>query len=203
LNNYSSQIITKLSGSDKWNKDENFKQNIRDFKFIYEYAKSREHEFFVLSEYIYLIKKGHLKSPITTLEWGENILSFSRSYSNAPIQVVGILKKDGQEVFRYTKDTKSPMDSAGVKMIEKHIDVTDAKNSDDVVCKVESYAANLEDLAAGGTVKCVGLPEIVPARFVKLDNLDKKLNNDYYITSVDHSFSGGGYTTSFSITREI
>ena len=45
----------------------------------------------------------------------------------------------------------------------------------------------------------MGLPELVPGRFITLGGLDKDLNNDYYIKEVQHDFGSDGFSTRMEI----
>ena len=59
---------------------------------------------------------------------------------------------------------------------------------------------NLGDNMASGTVRCVGIPEMIPGRYIRLTGLDKNFfDGDYYIEEVTHNLSSGGYITSFEI----
>ena len=43
----------------------------------------------------------------------------------------------------------------------------------------------------------VGMPELIPGRFVKLSGFGKPLDNIFYLTNVRHVLSGGSYITRF------
>ena len=43
----------------------------------------------------------------------------------------------------------------------------------------------------------VGMPEIIPGRFVTLKDFGQPLNNDFYITTVRHSMTRQSYSTRF------
>ena len=42
---------------------------------------------------------------------------------------------------------------------------------------------------------CIGLPEILPGRFVKIDRVDSLANKKYYVTRVTHTYDRSGFTT--------
>lgn len=48
-----------------------------------------------------------------------------------------------------------------------------------------------------GDGQCVGIPELIPGRYLKIDGSDKSINGLYYLTKVRHVFSEAGYRTSF------
>lgn len=49
-----------------------------------------------------------------------------------------------------------------------------------------------------GEGECVGIPELIPGRYLKIEGSDRyHINGLYFLTKVRHSFSAAGYTTSF------
>ena len=48
-----------------------------------------------------------------------------------------------------------------------------------------------------GDGQCVGIPELIPGRYLKIDGSDKSINGLYYLTKVRHVFSEAGYHTAF------
>ena len=48
-----------------------------------------------------------------------------------------------------------------------------------------------------GEGECVGIPELIPGRYLKIEGSDSHTNGLYFLTKVRHSFSEAGYTTSF------
>ena len=43
----------------------------------------------------------------------------------------------------------------------------------------------------------VGMPELVPGRFVTLESFGSPLDNNFYLTNVRHTFTGTSYRTTF------
>ena len=43
----------------------------------------------------------------------------------------------------------------------------------------------------------IGLPEIVPGRFLKVENVDDLADKSYYLSEVIHRINGSGFTTTF------
>jgi len=46
---------------------------------------------------------------------------------------------------------------------------------------------------------CIGLPELVPGRYIELDGMGKQINGTYFITKVTHRFGQDGFTTQFDV----
>lgn len=58
----------------------------------------------------------------------------------------------------------------------------------------------LNSIAMGfiaGEGQTVGIPELVPGRFITIEGSDKTVNGDFYLTRVKHVFTEGEYSTSF------
>ena len=45
----------------------------------------------------------------------------------------------------------------------------------------------------------MGLPELIPGRFITIEGLDGDTVGDYFITKVRHQFGSGGYLTQFEV----
>lgn len=50
-----------------------------------------------------------------------------------------------------------------------------------------------------GRGSCIGLPELVPGRYLKIDGMDKHTNGLYFISRVVHRYSEQGFTTDFEL----
>lgn len=47
--------------------------------------------------------------------------------------------------------------------------------------------------------RCIGIPELIPGRYINISGMDEKTNGTYFVTSVTHSFSEEGYFTEFQV----
>ncbi len=50
-----------------------------------------------------------------------------------------------------------------------------------------------------GTGRCVGIPELIPGRYITLKGFDKSANDKYFISKVTHEFNEDGYYTTFIV----
>ncbi|XME02547.1 phage late control D family protein [Lachnospiraceae bacterium C1.1] len=53
---------------------------------------------------------------------------------------------------------------------------------------------------SGGECRCIGLPEIIPGRFIKLKGIDSKSDGSYFISEVTQILSEDGYNTEFELS---
>lgn len=67
---------------------------------------------------------------------------------------------------------------------------------------VKLAQARLNSIAMGlvsGTGTCVGIPELIPGRYVKIEGVDKGTVGIYFLNKVTHSFTEEGYRTTFEV----
>ena len=60
----------------------------------------------------------------------------------------------------------------------------------------------LNSIAMGlvsGEGACIGIPELIPGRYIEIDGLDSRTNGGYFISRVKHRFDSEGYSTTFEV----
>ena len=60
----------------------------------------------------------------------------------------------------------------------------------------------LNSIAMGfvsGEGECIGIPELIPGRYIKIEGADKNTVGTYFITKVCHRFRPERYTTTFEV----
>ncbi len=50
-----------------------------------------------------------------------------------------------------------------------------------------------------GEGTCIGIPEIIPGRYIGIKGLDSATDGSYFISKVKHKFSDNGYSTTFEV----
>ncbi|MFI3312452.1 MAG: hypothetical protein R3Y62_01055 [Eubacteriales bacterium] len=177
-------------------------QRVSDYAFVKEVlANKANREFFVLGDTAYFREKAANKTPCVKLNWGEGLLNFSRNslYQNIKITVLGF-DSDNKEAISADVTAKAGESQTQVVSPNETILVdSDAKEVAKAKKRAEKEAADRKAKAQSGSGSSVGLPEIVPGRFITLGQLDDDLNGDYYITEVNHTFGNDGFTTDFQI----
>ena len=48
-----------------------------------------------------------------------------------------------------------------------------------------------------GSGQCIGIPELIPGRYLEIEGADKNANGTYFLSKVRHRFTDDGYTTEF------
>lgn len=151
------------------------------------------------------------KTPITTLTYGQNLISFrkqtdtSRQYGS--VEVTG---KDAQDKpitgvansvsSRVGGAGKAPMDiDTSVKSRVLRLSDKIASTQADLKAVAQSI---LDESALGfvsGNGTCIGIPELTPGRYITVDGMDSSTNGTYFISRVTHSFGMDGYVCKFDI----
>jgi phage protein D len=177
-------------------------QNSSDYEFIKEeLCASSKSEFFILNDTAYFRAIRTPDTAIMTLEYQKGLISFSCSitYCNEEIRIYGHDEKKNEDV-EVKKDAKSETtasDAITAKPIKEfRISNVDDKTKAENIAEYELNEIMKKNQTGRGS--CIGLPEIVPGRFLKVDKLDAAVNKTYYIKQVIHSF-GNGFTTDFEI----
>lgn len=190
--------------------DENFEnglicQNGSDYDFIVKeliQSGRADREFFVVADKAYFRKPRSVKSPLMTLSVGQGLVRFARhaEYENQKIQVIGFdpasgAAVNGTAISKASDSLTDVLGGAGERIVMEP------------GCQSSSQAESMAKALAGQSLSrrqradavCVGLPEIIPGRFIKLKRVDSVMDQKYYITQVTHTYDQDGFYTSFSM----
>ena len=178
-------------------------QSTSDYNFVVNEliggAKS-DREFFVLIDKAYFRKPAKNKTPIMKMELGEELLRFEMmaDYLDTEINVVGYDPKNCKDII-----TK-----VSAKTTEKHTPVltpapsqyyidADADTEAKTKLRAQALARIAQQNACYARGETVGLPEIVPGRYLQITKLDDMTDKKYYISEVVHVINGSQFTTVF------
>ncbi|MDR3766862.1 MAG: hypothetical protein Q3Y08_07490 [Butyricicoccus sp.] len=50
-----------------------------------------------------------------------------------------------------------------------------------------------------GEGSCIGIPEMIPGRYIEIEGMDKSTSGTYFISKVRHRFDQDGYSTTFEV----
>lgn len=146
-------------------------------------------------------------SPILTLAQNGGLHSFSKRVSLAG--QVGKVEVWGRDVNQ--KPIKGEASSVTAGGSGKSAAQLVSALSQAAVREYSEYASTeaeckqlaqnrLNSIAMGlvsGEGSCVGIPELIPGRYLKIDSKDKTMAGSYFLSKVRHQFSMDGYITSF------
>ena len=176
-------------------------QNESDFEFLQELAARANKEFFVFAGAVYFRTPQKPDREIMTLEWGKSLFSFQlrESYCFEKIIVQG-LNAQKQVKVEATETVKSenslPILLTPLTIVSQYTDIVEEAQAKK---KAASLKREKENELKSGSGSCIGLPELVPGRFISISGLNGSKKENFYIKSVKHSFGESGFTTNFII----
>ncbi len=185
------------------------KEQIDDWKFLRLMAQRYGASLFAVDGELIFDNVLTKTSPIITLTLGKSLRHFSKQISLA--HQVGKVEVMGRDINEQAvKGTASSVTVGGSGKSAAEW-VSGLKES--VLRERSEYARTqkecetlaqhrLNGIAMGfvsGQGECIGIPELIPGRFIKIDGADKNLNGSYFLTKVRHKFTIDGYTTSFEV----
>ena len=146
-------------------------------------------------------------SPILTLTLGKSLRIFNRRVSLA--HQVGKVEVMGRDVNqKAVKGTAASVTASGEGKTAaewvsglKEATVRERSEFARTQKECETLAQNrLNSIAmnfVSGDGECVGVPELIPGRYLKIDGGDELTNGTYFLTKVVHRFQTDEYTTTF------
>lgn len=179
--------------------------NESDYDFIVRVAQKLGYEFFVSQETLYFRKKRIKTEPIMTIS-NKNAIATLEANLNIvgmvdSVEVRNFNDKDGSLVKSSVKSNATYSNSSSASKITQGsvkviIDSTVTSDNEAQIRANEE----LDKLAwSFGTflIRTIGLPEIIPGRFIKIEDLSKDINKKVYIVKVTHHIDDNGFKTSF------
>jgi len=201
LKRYAKLCSAKVDATSENFQDGLLWQNGSDYEFITKelIASGRaEREFFVAVDKAYFRKPRSVTAPAITLRPGGGLVSLDRdaSYLNQTFQVLGFDPKTGKAVSGKA-DAKSKDENTAAlgSPGEWYISDPSCTVAAQATGRAKSLAAQALARSQKAEIGCIGLPEILPGRFVKIDRVDSLANKKYYVTRVTHTYDRSGFTT--------
>lgn len=180
-------------------------QTTSDYDFIVNelIEKGRaEREFLVVGGKAYFRKPKSAGSPVIKLGIGMGLHSFERvsGYLSQTVEVVGYASATQKNVTGTAKAKSGDKQTEALAAPGKVVfTAPDVFTEGQAKARAQAMAAMLAARNQTGTVSCVGIPQIVPGRYVEFVKMDSLLNKKYYVTEVRHRFDESGFETSFDI----
>ena len=175
--------------------------NESDYDFVVRLAEREGYEFFILEDTFYFRKPEPYKEPAITLEWGININNLEKRISLEgqvlELEVKGYDENKGVAIKGVAKSTVK-MDTtakAALKGLKKTITDSSIMSQEEANKLAASLLKKINRNYTELRAELVGLPEVVPGRFIAVTKLGGDVDGKYYVTRVTHSFSDENYTT--------
>ena len=178
------------------------KQSGSDLEFVKKLAKAANREFLVFGDQVYFRRISN-RSAALTLTWGQDLMSFAKEsiYASQKLTVAGIKKGSKDEVVKATREVKT--ESSVISLVsgglEEYIWDPSVNSQEKADQKADALKEEREKRVQGGSGSCVGLPQLVPGRTIKIAGLSSGLNGEYMLRQVSHTLGGDGFLTTFEI----
>ena len=184
------------------------KEQVDDWKFLNILGQRYGMTLFVVDGELIFDNVADTTTPILTLKIGQELQSFTKRVSMA--HQVGKVEVYGRDVNQ--KPVKGTASSVTTGSGKSAADLVSAiKNA--VLREYSEYARTQEEckklaqnrlngIAMGlvsGQGQCVGIPELIPGRYLKIEGSDAGANGSYFITKIRHIFANMGYVTAFEV----
>lgn len=185
------------------------KEQTDDWKFLQMMAQRYGATLFAVDGELIFDNVVTKTSPILTLTVGRSIKRFSKRVSLA--HQVGKVEVTGRDVNQKAVTGTATRVTAGGEGKTAAEWVSGLKDA--VLRERSEYARTqkecetlaqhrLNSIAMGfvsGEGECIGIPELIPGRYLKIDGGDDKTNGTYFLTKVCHRISIHSYTTFFEV----
>lgn len=201
LKRYQKLCRVKIEDTDEKMKEGLIYQHNSDYDFIVrDLIESGlvDREFFVVADTLYFRRPKPVSAPVLALGIGQGILRFARfsEYENQKIQVVGFDHAAGQAVSGSAKaKSADPMADVLGSPGERMITNAECGSSAQAKKQAKALADRILAKRQRAEASCIGLPELIPGRFIKLERVDSMMNQKYYITKVAHTYDKEGFRT--------
>lgn len=184
-----------------------------DYEFIIDIAKKINYEFYIINGEVHFTEIGKDKTSLIELKYGDDIIEFSRSVSLndqfIEVTVKGNNEEDPSKPFEHTaksiktigKGSKGAKELAKVftKTAKKTIIDTSIGSKEEAKIRAEAELMKISLKLSKGEIKILGLPEIVPGKFITLKGLGKNFDGDYYVLKTTHKVYQGTYYTILNV----
>ncbi len=210
LGTYGSLAGTKTVDSSTTLKREIQQNKETDYAFLCRLARTVNFEFFVSAGKVYFRKPAYSDTiPTVTLEWGSVLLEFEQERNLAKyvskVTVKGyddnehkVVESTASSSTKVGSGSKKPESLASTLSASKTVIIDYEINTvDEAKDRAEAELNQRSMNFIIGYGRCIGLPEIVPGKFVEIKKLDTSVDNKYYVTKVIHKINNGEYRTEF------
>ncbi len=160
-------------------------------------------EFFVLADKAYFRKPRKSTTPVMTLKYGRELLKLEvhQEYQDIKVEVIGY---DGKKQEVIVGNANVTADRKQKKIFSSTPTYTRVEPAVDTKKKADTQAEAIADAkkwsTGSGRGVTIGLPELVPGRFVSVEALEPDYgDHKYYIKKVVHEITEDKFYTNFEI----
>ena len=184
-------------------------QSTSDYNFVRNELLKKgksEREFFILYDKAYFRKPCSSKTPIMSVTLGRELLRLSTmaDYLDTEIQVIGYDRQNSKSVSSkvIAKCDSSMMPVLSPTQQQFFID-PDADSEEKAKIRANSIAEKMKRESSFAEGELIGLPEIVPGRYLKVEDVDDLADKSYYLSEVTHYVTEHSFRTTFESRGRI
>lgn len=204
ISNYSKLCTPEVDATDD-KLEKPLAQTTNDYNFVTKELIGKgkaPREFFILGDKAYFREPAKDTSPIMKVRYGRELLNFSMmaGYLSMKVVVSGYDPK-AQKAVSATVNAKSSSSQSSVISSPPEIYFVDPDADTPEKAKTRATAIAEREIrkTMTGSGLLVGIPEVVPGRFLEIESLDSMVNKKYYLTEVIHTIDTESFTTAFEI----
>lgn len=202
LGEYSKLCTAEIDGTDD-QLEKPLSQRSSDYDFITRELIARgrcEREFLVVGNKAYFRKPRKDAGVICSMELGRELQEFQMesTYTDLQVDVTGYNQQE-QSIITASATAKStePQSSLMTNTPVHNIVDPQMDTQDKAAVCAGTYAGRWIAAGEKGKGISVGLPELIPGRFVEIVMLEEMANRKYYIHTVTHRIGEEGFVTEF------
>lgn len=185
--------------------DKPVSQMTNDYDFITReliHTGKADREFFVIADQAYFRKPRSVRTPMMNVQYGRELYSLKVdfSYLDLQVNVIGYNPREQERIVAQQKAAGclSQIRLMGRTPVLSFVDA-DADSAERAGIRAAALAREQEDKACTGSGCTLGLPELIPGRYLQVEALEAMLNKKYYLTEVTHVMNSESYMTYFEI----
>lgn len=201
---YSKLCTPKVTATDDKLKSP-ISQTGTDYDFVMQELVNKgksDREFFVVADKAYFRERPKTGTSMMKLEQGHELLMVQMDYTylDMGIQVMGY---NSFEQKAYTGKAQAKSSEPQSSLISPSptwiISDPEADNQEKATRRAQYIADTEKEQAKSGKIVTIGLPEIVPGRFIEIVKVEAMVNRKYYISGVKHKLGNSMFTTEIEI----
>lgn len=160
--------------------------------------------FYIAGGDVYFVEPESGNTGFLKLKWGKHLISFEhgKKYCKQEIQVCSNQDNKEESTVKQEVSTDSQTDSLETTLPVKSYELQTNAGEREMNAYLEQKTEEEKRRLRTGSGSVIGLPELVPGRYLEIDDVDESMKGIYYISSVSHSFSIDGFVSNFTIGRD-
>ncbi len=178
-------------------------QSTSDYNFVRNELLKKgksEREFFILYDKAYFRKPCKNKTPIMSVTFGRELtrLSTMAEYLDTEIEVIGYDPQNAKSISSKQNVKTSESQTSVLSPAQQQFFIDpDADSEEKAKIRASAIAEKMKMNSCFAEGELIGLPEIVPGRFLKVEETDDLVDKSYYLSEVTHYYTESTFKTMF------